>query len=48
MGFNETAMFTQMKKGQGETNDRLEKLLAEQQRTNQLLASLIEAMKVRP
>jgi hypothetical protein len=48
MGFNETAMFAQLKKGQGETNERLERLLAEQQRTNQLLASLIEAMQSKP
>jgi hypothetical protein len=44
----DSAMLVQMKKAQGETNDRLERLLAEQQRTNQLLASLIEAMQSKP
>jgi len=44
----DSAMLVQLKKAQGETNDRLERLLAEQQRTNQLLASLIEAMQSRP
>jgi hypothetical protein len=32
-----TALLTQAKKGQGETNDRLDALIAEQRRTNQLL-----------
>lgn len=41
----DSAMLNQLKKAQGETNDRLERLLAEQQRTNQLLTSLIEAMR---
>ncbi len=44
----DSAMLVQLKKAQGETNDRLERLLAEQQRTNQLLASLIEAMHSKP
>jgi hypothetical protein len=44
----DSAMLVQMKKAQGETNDRLERLLAEQQRTNQLLASVIEAMQSKP
>jgi hypothetical protein len=44
----DSAMLVQLKKAQGETNDRLERLLAEQQRTNQLLASLIEAMQSKP
>ena len=43
----DSAMLNQLKKAQGETNERLERLLAEQQRTNQLLASLIEAMQAR-
>lgn len=41
-------MLNQMKKAQGETNDRLERLLTEQQRTNQLLTSLIEALRPKP
>ena len=41
----DSAMLVQMKKAQGETNDRLEQLLAEQQRTNQLLADLVEALR---
>lgn len=41
----DSAMLNQLKKAQGETNERLERLLAEQQRTNQLLASLIEALR---
>jgi hypothetical protein len=48
MGFNETAMFAQMKKGQGETNDRLDRLVAAQQKTNLLLEGLIEALKSKP
>jgi hypothetical protein len=34
----------QLKKGQGETNKRLEALLAEQQRTNALLAQLVQLL----
>lgn len=41
----DSAMLNQLKKAQGETNERLERLLAEQQRTNQLLASLVEALR---
>ena len=44
----DSAILNQAKKAQGETNDRLERLLAEQQRTNQLLTSLIEAMQSKP
>jgi hypothetical protein len=33
----ETQIVTQLKKAQGETNQRLDQLLAAQQRTNQLL-----------
>ena len=44
----DSAMLVQLKKAQGETNERLERLLAEQQRTNQLLASLIEAVQSQP
>jgi len=41
----DSAMLVQLKKAQGETNERLERLLAEQQRTNQLLGSLVEALR---
>ena len=37
----------QAKKGQGETNDRLEALIAEQRRTNELLLALVQAAQVR-
>ena len=37
----ESATLNQLKKAQGETNDRLDALLAEQKRTNQLLEALI-------
>jgi hypothetical protein len=33
----DAGMFNQLKKGQGETNERLDKLIAAQERTNQLL-----------
>ena len=33
----ESAMLNQLKKAQGETNDRLDQLVAAQQRTNRLL-----------
>ena len=38
----ESAILTQAKKAQGETNDRLDALLAEQRRTNELLESLVQ------
>ena len=41
----ESAMLNQMKKAQGESNDRLDRLVAAQQKTNLLLESLIEALK---
>jgi hypothetical protein len=42
MGFQtETMMLTQLKKAQGETNDRLERLIGAQQETNRLLALLL-------
>jgi septal ring factor EnvC (AmiA/AmiB activator) len=44
----DSAILNQLRKAQGETNDRLDQLLAEQQRTNQLLATLIEAMQSKP
>jgi septal ring factor EnvC (AmiA/AmiB activator) len=44
----DSAILNQARKAQGETNDRLDQLLAEQQRTNQLLATLIEAMQSKP
>jgi hypothetical protein len=36
----ETNMLTQLKRGQGETNVRLDALIAEQKRTNELLDRL--------
>ena len=41
----ESAILQQAKKAQGETNDRLEKLIAEQQRTNSLLEALIRTVR---
>jgi hypothetical protein len=40
----ESAILQQAKKGQGETNQRLEALIAEQQRTNALLAQLVQLL----
>ena len=34
-------IFSQLKKGQGETNTRLDALLSEQKRTNELLEQLL-------
>lgn len=44
MGMLDQALLQQGKKGQGETNARLEALLAEQQRTNELLTQLIAVL----
>lgn len=44
----DSAMLLQMKKAQGETNDRLDRLVVAQQRTNLLLEALIETSKARP
>jgi hypothetical protein len=41
MGLTESAMFNQLKKAQGETNDRLDALIRAQQETNRLLAALL-------
>ena len=43
----ESAMLNQMKKAQGESNDRLDRLVAAQQKTNLLLEGLIESLKSR-
>jgi|NGEPerStandDraft_6_1074524.scaffolds.fasta_scaffold62301_2 hypothetical protein len=40
----ESAMLNHLKKAQGETNDRLESLLAEPRRTNELLGQLAGAL----
>ncbi len=40
----ETNVLQQLKKGQGETNQRLDVLAAEVRRTNQLLEHLIQAL----
>lgn len=44
----EQAIARQLAKGQGETNDRLEKLIAEQKRTNELLDRLGAMLSGRP
>ncbi len=36
-------LLNQLKKAQGETNDRLERIAAEQKRTNDLLARLLDS-----
>ncbi len=41
----ENAILVQMKKAQGETNDRIEKLISEQKRTNELLGELLKSAK---
>lgn len=49
MGFmTESNILRQAKKGQGETNVRLEALIAAQMETNRLLALLFEATAGRP
>jgi hypothetical protein len=40
----ESAILQQSKKAQGETNQRLEALLAEQQKTNALLGQLVQLL----
>lgn len=44
----ENAIHSQLKKGQGETNKRLEALIEAQQHTNYLLTQLLEALSARP
>ena len=47
----ESALLVQMKKAQGETNDRLDRLTAAQERTNQLLewlGNIIAAQRLEP
>ena len=43
----ESQILNQAKKGQGETNDRLDALLAEMKQTNVLLAELLSALSGR-
>lgn len=40
----ESAICNQLRKAQGETNDRLDALLAEQRRTNELLARVVHTL----
>jgi hypothetical protein len=40
----ESAMLTQLKKAQGETNDRLDALLRETVRTNDLLSQVVSGL----
>jgi hypothetical protein len=44
MGLMEGNIVQQAKKGQGETNERLDAILAEQRRTNELLAEMIRRL----
>lgn len=44
VGMLDQAALQQAKKAQGETNQRLDALLAEQQRTNELLAALLQVL----
>lgn len=37
MGLTDVSVFNQLKRGQGETNERIDRLVAAQERTNQLL-----------
>lgn len=49
MGFmSEQQIHKQAKKGQGETNERLDALIAAQHETNRLLAMLLHAMTGQP
>jgi hypothetical protein len=48
MGILDQAALQQAKKGQGETNERLDALIAEQQQTNALLAQLVQLLSARP
>lgn len=48
MGFvTESKILKQDKKAQGETNQRLDALIAEQRRTNELLSLLVQALAPR-
>ncbi len=47
MGVKESEILIQAKKGQGETNQRLDTLVDEQRKTNQLLTDLLQALKTR-
>jgi len=40
----ESGILNQAKKGQGETNERLDALLSEQRRTNKLLEQLVRML----
>jgi hypothetical protein len=48
MGVMDAASLRQAKKAQGETNNHLDALLAEQRRTNELLAQLVQLLSARP
>ncbi len=41
----ETNIFNQLKKGQGETNQRLDDLIAAQHETNRLLSALLSVLQ---
>jgi len=44
----ESGILVQAKKGQGETNQRLDALIEEQKRTNELLTQIAYALAERP
>lgn len=48
MGAVDVTIWNQLKKGQGETNQRLDALLAAQLRTNELLEQLIQVQQGQP
>jgi hypothetical protein len=48
MGVNDSAIFNQLKKGQGETNERLDRIAAALERQNQLLERIAGAASPPP
>jgi hypothetical protein len=44
MGIHDRGIVQQAKKGQGETNQRLDALIAEQRRTNELLEAMLTTL----
>jgi hypothetical protein len=47
MGVKESEILIRAKTGQGEMNQRLDALVEEQRKTNQLLTDLLQALKTR-
>jgi hypothetical protein len=48
MALTDQAILNQLKKAQGETNERLDRLIAAQERTNQLLEWLGQVVQAAP